>query len=218
MLERGVRIPALMSWVSVLCWGSDTSALRSVSLCECAVSSSLDRTLFCPHVFCGVARSWCFYRLRPFMLCLVLCGTQLVLFISCMVSCCHVWTCGLWVFSLTACSCPVLHMASDFVLLAMCLCFCFVWAHCFVLVFCVPCALMSIVLTPPILLPDYWLICPTCLPSLLSSFALLIISLCLQSFASSSLYHPWLRWICPVLALPCPALPCPAFPLRGSFR
>ncbi len=32
----------------------------------------------------------------------------------------------------------------------------------FVLVFCVPCALMSIVLTPPILLPDYWLICPTC--------------------------------------------------------
>ncbi len=31
----------------------------------------------------------------------------------------------------------------------------------FVLVFCVPCALMSIVLTPPIMLPDYWLICPT---------------------------------------------------------
>ncbi len=27
---------------------------------------------------------------------------------------------------LAACSCPVLHMASDSVLLAMCLCFCFV--------------------------------------------------------------------------------------------
>ncbi len=58
---------------------------------------------------------------------------------------CLVWTCGLWVFSLTACSSPVLHMAGD---LFCCLCacvFCFVWAHglsCFVL-----CARMSIVLT-----------------------------------------------------------------------
>ncbi len=65
----------------------------------------------------------------------------------------------------------------------------------FVLVVCVPCALMSIVLTPTILLPDYWLICPTCLPSLPSSFAPFIIFLCLP---------------CP--ALPCPALPCPALP------
>ncbi len=46
-----------------------------------------------------------------------------------------------------------------FVLLSMCLCFCFVWAHGFCLSFL--CA-MSIVLTPPILLPDYWLIFPTC--------------------------------------------------------
>ncbi len=43
-------------------------------------------------------------------------------------------------FSLAACLCPVLHMAGDL--------------FAFVLVFCVPCALMSIVLTPPILLPD----------------------------------------------------------------
>ncbi len=57
------------------------------------------------------------------------------------------------------------------------------------------CALMSIVLTPPILLPDYWLICPTCLSSLPSSFAPFIFSLCLQSCASSSsfphLLHYW---------------------------
>ncbi len=38
----------------------------------------------------GVARSSCFYRLRAFMLCLVLCGTQLMYFIGCVLSCCHV--------------------------------------------------------------------------------------------------------------------------------
>ncbi len=82
----------------------------------------------------------------------------------------------------------------------------------FVLVFCVPCALMSIVLTPPILFPDYWLICPTCLSSLHSSFAPFIISLCLQSCVSLSLYLPWL---CP--ALPSLVASCLGFPLRGSF-
>ncbi len=62
---------------------------------------------------------------------------------------CFVWTRGLWVFSLAACSCPVLHMASDSVLLAMCLCFCSVCAHGFCLSVCVPCALVSVVLTHP---------------------------------------------------------------------
>ncbi len=90
MLERGVWIPALMSWVSVSCRGSGTRAPRSVSLWECAVSSSLDCVLFCPRVFCCVACSLCFYRLRAFMLYLVLCGTQLVYFIGCVLSCCHV--------------------------------------------------------------------------------------------------------------------------------
>ncbi len=69
MLEHGGRIPALMSWVSVSCRGN-TRAPRSVSLCECAVSNSLGRALFWPRVFCGIARSSCFYRLRAFMLCL----------------------------------------------------------------------------------------------------------------------------------------------------
>ncbi len=49
-----------------------------------------------------------------------------------------------------------------------------------VLVFCVPCALMSIWL----LLPVYWLIFPSCSPSLPSSFAPFIISLCLSSSSS----------------------------------
>ncbi len=55
--------------------------------------------------------------------------------------------------------------------MAMGLCFCFVWAHGFFLVSCVPCALMSIVLTPPILLPDYWLFATPLFSLLPSSFA-----------------------------------------------
>ncbi len=52
-----------------------------------------------------------------------------------------VWTRGLWVFSLVACSCPVLHMAGDFISLAMCLCFCFVWTHGFCLrILCAMCS------------------------------------------------------------------------------
>ncbi len=77
MLERGVRVPALMSWVSVSCRGSDTRAPRSVLLCEFAVSNSLwphahlsmcvllhavRAFVGCVHscyVLCCVARSLC---------------------------------------------------------------------------------------------------------------------------------------------------------------
>ncbi len=111
---------------------------------------------------------------------------------------CLVWTRGLWVFSLAVCSCPVLreHMA-------------------FILVFSVPCALMSIVLAPPILSPDYWLICPTCLLSLPSSFAPFICT-----------YAPFVCSPVPVrrrcYPISCPVLPCQAllpvcFPLWGGF-
>ncbi len=104
----------------------------------------------------------------------------------------------------------------------MFLCFCFVWAHGFCLSFlCAMCSHANC-LDPTILYPDYWLICPTCLPSLPSSFAPFIISLCLQSCASSSSNVsrscralPCLALPClalPCLALPCPALPCPALP------
>ncbi len=72
------------------CRGLDTRAPRSVSLCECAISSSLGCAIFCPHAFCVVARSSCYYLLRAFMLCLVPCGMQLVFFIGCVLSCCHV--------------------------------------------------------------------------------------------------------------------------------
>ncbi len=55
-------------------------------------SSSLGRALLstCVVCVCGVARSSCSYRLCAFMLCLVLCGTQLVFFIGCVLSCCRV--------------------------------------------------------------------------------------------------------------------------------
>ncbi len=127
--------------------------------------------------------------LRAFMLCLVLCGTQLMYFIGCVLSC-LVWTRGLWVFSLAACSCPVLHMAGD-LFWWPCACVFVLCEHmAFVFVLCVPCALMSIVLTPPNLLPDYWLICPTCVYLV----TLLVRHLCY-------------RWVYPVPALPC-QLPC----------
>ncbi len=69
--------------------GSDTRAPCSDSLCEHAGSSSLGRVFSCPRVL-WCAHSSCFYRLRAFMLCLELCGTQLVYFIGCVLSCGHV--------------------------------------------------------------------------------------------------------------------------------
>ncbi len=59
-------------------FGSMQSRVRSATLLSTCV------------VFRVVARSSCFYRLRAFMLYLVLCGTQLVFFIGCVLSCCHV--------------------------------------------------------------------------------------------------------------------------------
>ncbi len=47
---------------------------------------SLDELSTCV-VFCT---QFMFYRLRAFMLYLVLCGTQLVFFIGCVLSCCDV--------------------------------------------------------------------------------------------------------------------------------
>ncbi len=94
----------------------------------------------------------------------------------------------------------------------MCLCFCFVWARGFCPSFlCAMCS-CQFVLTPPILLPVYWLIFPSCFPSLPSSFAPFIISLCLQ-FRVGSL--PYVRCLCPALSsllLPCPAFSCPVQP------
>ncbi len=187
-----------------------------LSLCECAVSSSLVCALSCPRVFCCVAHSSCFYRLRAFMLYLV-------------------WTCVSWVFSLSVCLFPVLHMAVDLFaghVLVFVLC-----EHLASVQFSV-CHVLScqFILTPPILLPVYWLIFPSCSPSLPSSFAPFIISLCLQfrvgslpyvgspAYVLSCALSCPLSWSVPCLVLSCPVLSClvlPAcqfvFPLRGCF-
>ncbi len=82
----------------------------------------------------------------------------------------------------------------------------------FILVFCVPCALMLIVLTPPILLPDYWLICPTCvyLVTLLicSLYNLLVFAVLCPFVIDVTMPRPACQaWLPAVLF----------FPLRGSF-
>ncbi len=209
-----VRIPALMSWVSVSCRGSDTCAPRSVSLCECAVMSSLGRALFCPCVFCGAARSSCFYRLRAFMLCLVLCGTQFVYFMGCVLSCCHV-LCEHVAYE----DSHLLHVHVLFCtwlvicLMAMCLCFCFVWARGFCLSFL--CAMCSHVdfLDPTHLVT--WLLVN--LPHLSSLVTLLICSLYnFLVFAILSQFviiSPWMYLAQPCPALSCPVLSCPVQPL-----
>ncbi len=200
------------------CRGSDTScSMFCLSLGACGLEFAQPYALLSTFVvFCDVARSSCFIGCMHscYMLCCVPCVFHRLhaFMLSCLV-----WTCRLWIFSLAACSCPVLHMAGDL--------FCWPWACVFVLcehmtfflVLSVPCALMLIVMTTPILFPDYWLICPTCLPLLPSSFAPFIISLCLQSCASlssnvscSCLALPCL--VLPCLALPCLALPCLALP------
>ncbi len=146
------------------------------------------------YVLCCVAHSLCISLAACFHVAMSWVNMWLMSFlISCVfVSC---FTHGWW-FVYWPCACVIVlceHMA-------------------FVLVFCVPCALMSIVLTPPILLPDYCLICPTCLSSLPSSFSSFIFSLCLQSCASSSSLNPICVLSCPVLSCPvlsCPVLSCP---------
>lgn len=104
----------------------------------------------------------------PLSVCVVFCtargsGSAVCFFVV-------LFCCTQLVFSLAACF-HVCHLLCEHMA-------CLVWFY-------VPCALMSIVLTPPILLPVYWLIYPTCFSSLPSSFAPFIISLCLQSRASS---------------------------------
>ncbi len=154
--------------------GVRTLALHFLSLCECAVSSSLGTAHSCPRVFCCVARSLCFYRLRAFMLYLVLCGTQLVYSLAAcfhvVMSCVNTWLMSFliscmfmscfahgWWFVCWPCACVSVlceHVAS-------------------VLVFCVPRALMSICLDPTHLVT--WLLIN--FPQLLSLITLIICSL-----------------------------------------
>ncbi len=113
----------------------------------CVVLHAVRVFIGCVHscyVLCCVARSSCFSLAACFHVVMFCVNTQLM---SVLISCVFV-------------SC--LHMAGD-LFCWPCACVFVLCEHmALVLVFCVPCALMSIVLTPPILLPDYWLICPTC--------------------------------------------------------
>ncbi len=114
-----------------------------------SIFSSLGTAHSCPRGFCCVARSSCFYRLRAFMLYLVLCGTQRVYSLAAcfhvVMSCVNTWLMSFliscvfmscfahgWRFVCWPCACVSVlceHVAS-------------------VLVFCVPRALMSICLDP----------------------------------------------------------------------
>ncbi len=199
-----------MSWVSVSWLVSDTRDMFCLILWACGLEFTWPRRLLfypsvlcflllhavrvlsavCIHVMsCAVWHAACvFHGLHAFML-------------SCLV-----WTRRLWVFSLAACPCPVL--------LATCLCFYFVWAHGFVLVFYVPCALMSICLNPTHLVS--WLLVNlphlSFLVSLLicSLYNLLVFAVLCQFVIVSTLVVSCLALPC--LALPCLALPCLALP------
>ncbi len=70
--------------------GVRTLALHVLSHCVSVQSRVHSAVRSSVHEICGVARSSCFYRLHAFMLCLVLSGTQLVYFMGCVLSCCHV--------------------------------------------------------------------------------------------------------------------------------
>ncbi len=153
----GVRRLTLQVWS---CCGSMRSRVRSgrALLCPCAFVVFV---LLSQFFSCFVWHAACvFHWLRAFMFVMFCVNTQLMsLLISCVASDSVLLPCAC-VFVLCE------HMA--FVIVSVCL------------------VLMSIVLTPPILFPDYWFICPTCVVLLPSSFAPFIISLCLQSRASSS--------------------------------
>jgi len=80
-------------------------------------------------------------------------------------------------------------------------------------VLCVPCALVDC-LAPPTLLPRYWIICSTWLPSL---FAFLF-SFPVFAVLCSIVVNVMGVESCVVLsALPCPTLPCHVFDLVFSF-
>ncbi len=89
VLERGVRIPALISWVSVSCRGFGHSrCLCSVSLCECAILSSLGALLSTCVLWCCtqfVFLSATCIHVMSFTVWHAAC-----VFIGCVLSCCHV--------------------------------------------------------------------------------------------------------------------------------
>ncbi len=144
------------------------------------------------HVFIGCMHSC-------YVLCCVACSLcfSLAACFHVVMSCVNTWLMSILI-SCVFVSC--LHMAGD---LFCWPCACVLCEH---MAFSVcHCALMSIVLTPPILLPDYWLICPTCvyLVTLLICFLynLLVFAVLCQFVIACILSCP----VC--LIVPCHALP-----------
>ncbi len=76
-----------------------------------------------------------------------------------------------------------------------------------VLVFCVPCALMSIVLTPPILFVDYWLICPICFS---------IVTLLICSLYNLLVFAVLCQFVVVHRMYPAPPRPAPNWPTEDS--
>ncbi len=92
--------------------GVRTLALHFLSLCDCAVSSSLGTAHSCPCVFCCTQ----FVFLSAACIYVISCAVwhAAYIFIGCVLSCCHVLCEHVaYEFSHYACSCPVLHMAGD---------------------------------------------------------------------------------------------------------
>ncbi len=221
MLERGVRIPALMSWDSVFVSGFRHS--RSV-FCHCVSARSRVRSIARSHVHvCFVVLHAVRVSIGCMHSCNILCCVARRLCIS-LAACFHVvMSCvNMWLMSfLISCVFVSCFAHGWWIVCWPCACVSVLCEHvASVLFFCVPCALVSFVLTPPILLPVYWLIFPSCSPSLPSSFAPFIISLCLQFRlgllpyvgSSMSCVQPCPALSSPVLSCPvlsCPVLSCP---------
>ncbi len=225
VLERGVRIPALMSWVSVSCGGSDTRAPRSVFFSG-SVRSRVRSAAHSPVHVCFIVLHAVRVSIGCVHSCYILCcdGTQLVLFhwLCAFMSCVNTWLMSFLI------SCVFMSCFAHgwWIVCWPCACVFVLCEHvASVLIFCVPSALMSICLDPTHLV--------TCLlinfPQLFSLVTLLICSL------YNLLVFAVLCWFvvvwcmpcvlsCPVsLVLPVQALFClvqPAslfFPLRGCF-
>ncbi len=146
------------------------------------------------------------------MLCLVLCGTQLVYFFGCVLLCCH--GCHVvmsWLMS-NLIGCVFVSCSAHgwwFVLLAMC----FVWAHGFCLSFlCTMCFHVNCLDSTHLVT---WLLVN--LPHLSSLVTLLICSL-YNNLLVFAVLCQFILVCSPVVCLPCPALLAVLFfPLWGSF-
>ncbi len=129
MLERGVWIPALMSLVSVTWRGSDTRAPFSVIVWVRGLDFARHRALLSTCVLLCCTQ-FVFLSAACIYVYLVLCGTQLLYSLA---ACFHVvMSCvNTWLMSFLI-SCVFMSCFAHgwwFCLLAMCLCFCFVWAR-----------------------------------------------------------------------------------------